>query len=350
MCRGAFNGRILVSTKIFIQKPLSGLCVSHAFVCALPCASLIPPRPPVFVPTMPGIPVFPPEQCLSSHPPAHVLFHGRWTKIEGREILLSRLWNSERNVGKCETRAESLKTSDKKHGQLKKVVQDFQKPHSTKVYASITLRVQPPQAPHAPTHPPVLKFFGQIKTTNIQQCPFCSSIFCWLYSKSFVWLVKILCQEWWVDKKDFLMLIQPGGYIRVARLNKHSNIFLAYQSHKRLWIDSMFIQPFSYENGCTRHVNSHLDELIIDPPKFLRLNFSLFLPNTWISIELTNDHFIRFLLSNEVKKLTARFQISNWICKIHGHLFLQYQKKWRTSIYIYFQPNIIFLILPITKT
>ena len=56
------------------------------------------------------------------------------------------------------------------------------------------------------------------------------------------------------------------------------------------------------------------------------------LPNTWISMELTNDHFIMFLLSNEVKKLTARFQISNWICKIHGHLFLQYQKKWCTSI------------------
>ena len=47
------------------KKTLSGLCVSHAFVCALPCASLIPPRLPVFVPTMPGIPIFPPAQCLA---------------------------------------------------------------------------------------------------------------------------------------------------------------------------------------------------------------------------------------------------------------------------------------------
>ena len=56
-------------------------------------------------------------------------------------MLLSRLRNSERNVRKGETRAESLKTSDEKHGQLKKVLQDFQK-----VSASITLRVQPPQS------------------------------------------------------------------------------------------------------------------------------------------------------------------------------------------------------------
>ena len=41
------------------KKTLSGLCVSHTFVCALPCASPIPPRPPVFVwPRCQGFPFF----------------------------------------------------------------------------------------------------------------------------------------------------------------------------------------------------------------------------------------------------------------------------------------------------
>ena len=52
-------GASLCQPTKFIQKPLSGLCVSHAFVCALPCASPIPPRPPVFVwPRCQGFPFF----------------------------------------------------------------------------------------------------------------------------------------------------------------------------------------------------------------------------------------------------------------------------------------------------
>ena len=38
--------------------------------------------------------------------------------------------------------------------------------------------------------------------------------------------------------------------------------------------------------------------------------FFRILHNTWIFMELTSCHFIKFLLSNEVRKLTARFQIS----------------------------------------
>ena len=73
--------------------------------------------------------------------------------------------------------------------------------------------------------------------------------------------------------------------------------------------------------------------------------FFRILHNTWIFMELTSCHFIKLLLSNEVPKLTARFQISIgyakylaicfcYIKRSGDHLFL-----WLTfsNKYIFFQ-------------
>lgn len=118
---------------------------------------------------------------------------------------------------------------------------------------------------------------------------------------------------------------------------------ISWRSYKNqpvgFWVNAVTGREIEFtflmeRDGCTRHVNSHVGRWTHHWPYYIfeAQFFFRVLPNTWISMELTNDHFITFFLSNEVKKLTARFQISNWICKIHGHLFLQYQKKWCTSI------------------
>ena len=94
---------------------------------------------------------------------------------------------------------------------------------------------------------------------------------------------------------------------------------ISWRSYKNqpvgFWVNAVTGREIEFtflmeRDGCTRHVNSHLDEPITDPPIFLRLNFSFVLPNTKVSMEFTKDNFIKFLLSNDVRKLTARFQIS----------------------------------------
>ena len=69
--------------------------------------------------------------------------------------------------------------------------------------------------------------------------------------------------------------------------------------------------------------------------------FFRILHNTWIFMELTSCHFIKFLLSNEVRKLTARFQISIGYAKYLAICFCNIKRSGdHLFLWLHFQPNI----------